>query len=148
MGEKRFQDIYCCPLCSEALFYTDEFYPNLENLEECISVENYLSSSLLLKKKTNKKKENTIRNNFETKKGVYCGSPSMSCPNFHVVPLCSYTCLPLPLFSSYWECPLCNQKNIILIPEYRQTTAEQERRQEETNISLFPYKAKVSKAIK
>merc|ERR1711988_1111687 len=80
--------------------------------------------------------------------GVYCGSPSMSCPNFHVVPLCSYTCLPLPLFFSYWECPLCNQKNIILIPEYRQTTAEQERRQEETNISLFPYKAKVSKAIK
>ena len=90
---------------------------------------------------------------LESNKGVYCGRPSMSCQNYHLIPLCSYTCLPLPFFSSYWECPLCKHKTIVLIPEDCKNqdeikTIEEEIIQEDTTIlPPSPFKENVFKAV-
>ena len=135
------QDIYSCPICSEPLHYTDEYYPHLENIEEYISTENYLVPKLSKNKKAHNGKEDINNSYKQPNRGVYCGSPSMSCSNYHLVPLCSYTCLPLPPFASHWECPLCAQKNMILIPKcskniHQKKSIEEERIQEDIDKAI------------
>lgn len=127
---EKFETIFRCSLCSQELTYINEVYPNLENLEETIHIDNY--STLLspteekerIKTSTyqkEEKKKNKKEKEILSQREIYPSSPMMGCVNHHLVPLCSYTCLPLPILSPipspFWECPFCHEKNMILLPE-------------------------------